>query len=212
MWRRRMEVWALCFFFFPPGVRLKLLEEAELPLASMTGGLVQEFEHSVLPSMTPAVTLVCTLLSILVSRAGRWDPELNPIVFTCGCGHALTPDLLLFSEAGGSIHLAPPSRCSGLPTLPAALRSGLLHVWLACPREGHPHRHPSPQVSADPSCHMMMSSADGAVWTISPCFSSRSILAVENREDAGIFLILTTTGHYSLFPLLFTPAGKQEVV
>lgn len=58
-------------FFFPPGVRLKLLEEAELPLASMTGGLVQEFEHSVLPSVTPAVTLVCTLLSILVSRAGR---------------------------------------------------------------------------------------------------------------------------------------------
>lgn len=62
---------ALFFFFFPPGVRLKLLEEAELPLASMTGGLVQEFEHLVLPSVTPAVTLVCTLLSILVSRAGR---------------------------------------------------------------------------------------------------------------------------------------------
>lgn len=53
--------------FFPPGVRLKLLEEAELPRASMTGGLVQEFEHSVLPSVTPTVTLVCTLLSILVS-------------------------------------------------------------------------------------------------------------------------------------------------
>uniref|UniRef100_A0AAZ3P367 Alpha-1,3-glucosyltransferase n=1 Tax=Oncorhynchus tshawytscha TaxID=74940 RepID=A0AAZ3P367_ONCTS len=33
-----------------------------------------------------------------------------------------------------------------------------------------------------------------------------SILAVESREDAGIFLMLTTTGHYSLFPLLFTAA------
>uniref|UniRef100_A0AAQ4RSI4 Alpha-1,3-glucosyltransferase n=1 Tax=Gasterosteus aculeatus aculeatus TaxID=481459 RepID=A0AAQ4RSI4_GASAC len=33
-----------------------------------------------------------------------------------------------------------------------------------------------------------------------------SILAVQNREDAGTFLVLTTTGHYSLFPLLFTPA------
>uniref|UniRef100_A0A665TPH3 Alpha-1,3-glucosyltransferase n=1 Tax=Echeneis naucrates TaxID=173247 RepID=A0A665TPH3_ECHNA len=32
-----------------------------------------------------------------------------------------------------------------------------------------------------------------------------SFLAVESREDAGIFLVLTTTGHYSLFPLLFTP-------
>ncbi|KAI3373349.1 hypothetical protein L3Q82_006651 [Scortum barcoo] len=33
-----------------------------------------------------------------------------------------------------------------------------------------------------------------------------SILAVESREDAGIFLVLTTTGHYSLFPLIFNPA------
>lgn len=49
------------------GVRLKLLEEAELPRATMTGGLVQEFQHSVLPSVSPSVTLVCTLLSILVS-------------------------------------------------------------------------------------------------------------------------------------------------
>lgn len=34
----------------------------------MTGGLVQEFQHSVLPSISPSVTLVCTLLSILVSQ------------------------------------------------------------------------------------------------------------------------------------------------
>ncbi|XP_063141081.1 probable dolichyl pyrophosphate Glc1Man9GlcNAc2 alpha-1,3-glucosyltransferase isoform X4 [Rattus norvegicus] len=31
-----------------------------------------------------------------------------------------------------------------------------------------------------------------------------SLLAVEKAGDATIFLILTTTGHYSLFPLLFT--------
>lgn len=53
------------------GVKLKLLEEAELPRASMTGGLVQEFQHSVLPSISPSITLICTLLSILVSQ----DPE-----------------------------------------------------------------------------------------------------------------------------------------
>lgn len=29
------------------------------------------------------------------------------------------------------------------------------------------------------------------------------LLSVEKAEDASIFLILTTTGHYSLFPLLF---------
>ncbi|XP_062052755.1 probable dolichyl pyrophosphate Glc1Man9GlcNAc2 alpha-1,3-glucosyltransferase isoform X4 [Lepus europaeus] len=30
------------------------------------------------------------------------------------------------------------------------------------------------------------------------------LLSVEKADDASIFLILTTTGHYSLFPLLFT--------
>lgn len=35
-----------------------------------------------------------------------------------------------------------------------------------------------------------------------------SILAVQSREDARIYLLLTTTGHYSLFPLVFTAAGK----
>lgn len=35
-------------------------------------------------------------------------------------------------------------------------------------------------------------------------------MAVESKEDAGIFLVLTTTGHYSLFPLVFTPAGKPQ--
>uniref|UniRef100_A0A673B1V4 Alpha-1,3-glucosyltransferase n=1 Tax=Sphaeramia orbicularis TaxID=375764 RepID=A0A673B1V4_9TELE len=54
------------------GVRLKLLQEAELPRASMTGGLVQEFQHSVLPSVSPSVTLVCTLLSILPAVASIW--------------------------------------------------------------------------------------------------------------------------------------------
>ena len=28
------------------------------------------------------------------------------------------------------------------------------------------------------------------------------------RRDAQIFLILSTVGHYSLFPLIFTPFGK----
>uniref|UniRef100_A0A3P8TX02 Alpha-1,3-glucosyltransferase n=1 Tax=Amphiprion percula TaxID=161767 RepID=A0A3P8TX02_AMPPE len=54
------------------GVRLKLLEEAELPRASMTGGLVQEFQHSVLLSVSPSATLVCTLLSILPAVASIW--------------------------------------------------------------------------------------------------------------------------------------------
>lgn len=33
------------------------------------------------------------------------------------------------------------------PALPSSLRSGIIHVWVACPREGHPHRYPAAQVS-----------------------------------------------------------------
>jgi alpha-1,3-glucosyltransferase len=32
---------------------------------------------------------------------------------------------------------------------------------------------------------------------------------VEKAGDATVFLILATTGHYSLFPLLFTAPGKR---
>ena len=49
------------------GVRFKLLDVKKLPEASLTGGLVQEFQHSVLPSISPSITLICTLASVLVS-------------------------------------------------------------------------------------------------------------------------------------------------
>ncbi|KAM9846223.1 dolichyl pyrophosphate Glc1Man9GlcNAc2 alpha-1,3-glucosyltransferase [Aulostomus maculatus] len=126
------------------GVRLKLLQEAELPRASMTGGLVQEFQHSVLPSISPSLTLVCTLLSILPAVASIWWRP---------------------SGARGFL------RCLLLCAL-----GSFMFGW-------HVHEK-------------------AVLIAILPL----SILAVESREDAGIFLLLTTTGHYSLFPLLFTPA------
>lgn len=57
---------AKCLLLFT-GVKLKVLDVDKLPKASMTGGLVQEFQHSVLPSVSPLATLICTLLSITVS-------------------------------------------------------------------------------------------------------------------------------------------------
>uniref|UniRef100_A0A3Q3E595 Alpha-1,3-glucosyltransferase n=1 Tax=Labrus bergylta TaxID=56723 RepID=A0A3Q3E595_9LABR len=123
------------------GVRLKLLQEAELPRASMTGGLVQEFQHSVLPSISPSITLVCTLLSL--RRPSGGVPR----------------------GARGFL------RCLLLCAL-----GSFMFGW-------HVHEK-------------------AILLAILPL----SILAVESREDAGIFLILSTTGHYSLFPLIFTPA------
>ncbi|KAG7516549.1 putative dolichyl pyrophosphate Glc1Man9 c2 alpha-1,3-glucosyltransferase [Solea senegalensis] len=126
------------------GVRLKLLEEEELPLASMTGGLVQEFQHSVLPSVSPSVTLVCSLLSILPSLVSLW---------LCPRG------------ARGFL------RCLVLCSL-----GSFMFGW-------HVHEK-------------------AVLLAVLPL----SLLAVESREDAGVFLVLSTTGHYSLFPLIFTPA------
>ncbi|KAM4727151.1 LOW QUALITY PROTEIN: dolichyl pyrophosphate Glc1Man9GlcNAc2 alpha-1,3-glucosyltransferase [Anableps anableps] len=126
------------------GVRLKLLQEAKLPRASMTRGLVQEFQHSVLPSISPFVTLVCTLLSILPALVFFWRRRRSSMAFL---------------------------RC----LLVCALAS-FMFGW-------HVHEK-------------------AILIAILPL----SILAVESREDAGIFLVLTTTGHYSLFPLIFTPA------
>ncbi|XP_042880305.1 probable dolichyl pyrophosphate Glc1Man9GlcNAc2 alpha-1,3-glucosyltransferase [Penaeus japonicus] len=59
--------------------------------ASMTGGLVQEFEHAVLPSITPPITFIATLLSILPSLVNLWKTPHNPWQFIrclvlCGFG------------------------------------------------------------------------------------------------------------------------------
>jgi hypothetical protein len=41
---------------------------SDLSSAVMTGGLVQEYKHIVLPEITPRITFFCTLLSVLVSN------------------------------------------------------------------------------------------------------------------------------------------------
>ncbi|XP_019479191.1 PREDICTED: probable dolichyl pyrophosphate Glc1Man9GlcNAc2 alpha-1,3-glucosyltransferase [Hipposideros armiger] len=51
------------------GVKLKLLDPNKIPKASMTSGLVQQFQHTVLPSVTPLATLICTLIAILGPEA-----------------------------------------------------------------------------------------------------------------------------------------------
>uniref|UniRef100_A0A480XYY3 Alpha-1,3-glucosyltransferase n=1 Tax=Sus scrofa TaxID=9823 RepID=A0A480XYY3_PIG len=97
------------------GLALKLLDPSKIPKASMTSGLVQQFQHTVLPSVTPLATLICTLIAILPSIFCLWFKPQGPRAFL---------------------------RCL--------------------------------------------------------------ILSVGKAGDASIFLILTTAGHYSLFPLLFT--------
>ncbi|XP_066444351.1 dolichyl pyrophosphate Glc1Man9GlcNAc2 alpha-1,3-glucosyltransferase [Eleutherodactylus coqui] len=125
------------------GVKMQLLSPASVRTGSMTGGLVQEFEHSVLPSVTPMATLICTLISILPSVLCLWFRPRGPQGFL---------------------------RCLILCAL-----SSFMFGW-------HVHEK-------------------AILLAILPL----SVLAVSGVKDAGIYFILTTAGHFSLFPLLFTP-------
>ncbi|XP_012791189.2 probable dolichyl pyrophosphate Glc1Man9GlcNAc2 alpha-1,3-glucosyltransferase isoform X1 [Sorex araneus] len=124
------------------GSELKLLDPSKIPKASMTGGVVQQLEHTVIPSVTPLATLVCTLAAILPSIFCLWFKPQGPRGFL---------------------------RCLILCAL-----SSFMFGW-------HVHEK-------------------AILLAILPM----SLLSVGSAGDASIFLILTITGHFSLFPLLFT--------
>ncbi|KAM4699408.1 dolichyl pyrophosphate Glc1Man9GlcNAc2 alpha-1,3-glucosyltransferase [Discoglossus pictus] len=124
------------------GVKVQLLDPAILRTGSMTGGLVQEFQHSVLPSVSPLATLICTVVSILPSVLSLWFKPQGPKGFL---------------------------RCLILCAL-----GSFMFGW-------HVHEK-------------------AVLLAILPL----SLLAVSSAKDAGIYLMLATTGHFSLFPLLFT--------
>ncbi|KAF6101932.1 ALG8 alpha-1,3-glucosyltransferase [Phyllostomus discolor] len=108
----------------------------------MTSGLVQQFQHTVLPSVTPLATLLCTLIAIAPSIFCLWFKPQGPRGFL---------------------------RCLILCAL-----SSFMFGW-------HVHEK-------------------AILLAVLPM----SLLSVGKARDASIFLILTTAGHYSLFPLLFT--------
>lgn len=49
--------------------------------ASMTGGLVQEFSHTVLPSVSPLATMICTAIASTPAVIKLWKSGMQPIQF-----------------------------------------------------------------------------------------------------------------------------------
>ena len=113
----------------------------EVATASMTGGLVQDISHTVLPSVPPSATAVLSLLAILPAVAKLW---LSP--------HSLT----------------------------SFLRALTLCAWSAFMFGWHVHEK-------------------AILLVVVPL----AVLATVSRTEARLYLVTATTGHFSLFPLLF---------
>ena len=60
---------------------LELVTPSAVSEASMTGGLVQEFTHVILPSVPPAVTFVVSFASMVPCLAKLWISHRNPSQF-----------------------------------------------------------------------------------------------------------------------------------
>jgi len=113
----------------------------EVATASMTGGLVQDINHTVLPSVPPSATAVISLLAILPALAKLW---LSP--------HSLT----------------------------SFLRALTLCAWSCFIFGWHVHEK-------------------AILLVVVPL----AVLATVSRTEARLYLVTATTGHFSLFPLLF---------
>ncbi|KAK3576866.1 hypothetical protein CHS0354_012919 [Potamilus streckersoni] len=126
--------------------KLNLLAVESNHTAVMTGGLVQEYDHVVLPSITPFVTLVVTLLAIMPSLFLLWSRPRGPASF--------------------------------VRTLVLCAFGFFMFSW-------HVHEK-------------------AILLIILPL----SLLMLYKKKDAQLFLVISTVGHYSLFPLLYKP---QEI-
>ena len=123
------------------GKRLGYLDNLESATASMTGGLVQDISHAVLPSVPPFATAVVTLLAILPAVVKLW--------------------------------LSPHSLTSFLRALTICAWSSFMFGW-------HVHEK-------------------AILLVIIPL----AVLATVSRTEAKLYLLTASTGHFSLFPLLF---------
>nr|CAG4646289.1 EOG090X06YP [Macrothrix elegans] len=62
-------------------IKLGWIEPSTMTTASMTGGLVKEFEHVILPSVGPKTTLICTLVAFLPALIILLKRPNQPMVF-----------------------------------------------------------------------------------------------------------------------------------
>lgn len=112
--------------------------------ASMSGGLVREYSHAVLPPITPPTSLLLVLVALSPALVNLWRCYPTPTRFV----RVLVLSAFAFFLFGWHVH----EKAVLLMILPL------------------------------------------------------SLVALETREDKKLFFLLSAAGHFSLFPLVFTPA------
>nr|CAG4649365.1 EOG090X06YP [Scapholeberis mucronata] len=117
--------------------------DVSTPVASMTGGLVKEFDHTVLPSVGPRATLALTVLALIPAVVILLRRPNQPLAF--------------------------------IRAIVMCAFASFLFGW-------HVHEK-------------------AILIVIIPL----TLLAASSHQDCRLFLLLSITGHVSLFPLLFTP-------
>ncbi|KRT82721.1 hypothetical protein AMK59_4664 [Oryctes borbonicus] len=137
------NMWALYNFIDKVAVTIGNVMDLNVgnATASMTAGLVQEYSHAVLPSITPIISMGLTGSIMIPGMIKLWVCGRSPLNF--------------------------------IRFLVICALTSFLFGW-------HVHEK-------------------AILMAIIPL----SILAIMDAEDGKIFLILTTTGFYSLFPLLY---------
>lgn len=150
-------------------------------VASSSRGLVGDTVFAVIPNIKPAHTFAITLAVLMVGTEIS-QPQL--------CSSPL-PGFHVQTLDNPHVQVV----CNGFDSV----RLHFLHVWLACARKGH-------FISAG-STQVPISSSHGSIYT-ERCYS---LLAAENHAYFRTFVLASVAGIYSLFPLLFTPAGESEL-
>lgn len=132
------------------GVKFKFINPETLRTTSFSKGLVEEAEHAFLPSITPLITVILTLVFIMPCLVDLW----------------FWPRALTEKYLGNQF----------LRSVVFTSLTSFMFGW-------HVHEK-------------------AILMAILPL----ALLAVRGtRKDAEIFVFLQAVGHYSLFPLLFTP-------
>ncbi|ESN94966.1 hypothetical protein HELRODRAFT_193676 [Helobdella robusta] len=165
-------------FLFISANRIAGGENISQSNASMTGGLVQEYDHAILPSVKPAHTFILTAIFMIPSIILAWPERLmnKKMGGVKEVGGVEKVKEVGGVEVGGVKTAVRPIRFVRAVVLCAM--ASFMFGW-------HVHEK-------------------AILLVVLPL----TLLALNSKREAGLFLLLSCVANFSLFPLIFTKAEQ----